>query len=564
MPNPRLLATRLAPMIRLRDVSLRTKLFALVIGYTVLVGSVLLIAGYVMRTYRVHGPVYEQIAEDKQLQIETSPPPLNLGASYLMLQEIDSTTDARDVQDMISRFRAYETAYIEHRDYWLKKLPEGELRRIIESSMQRASTEFFRIANQEYMPLIQEGGAENRKKSNEILLRKLRPKFWEHRDFVNQLVKKLEDKTAADEKAAKEDSEFWVKTMGLVSAVLLVVMGITGFWVAAAIVRSAQELNARVKQMATGAGDLTARVHVEGTDDMGQLANGFNAVIAKIQTIVVKVRESSLQLLSVASEIAATARGQEQTVHDLSASTTQVAASVREISATSQDLSGTMAEVNTSATHAADLATRGRDNTMKMAAEMKQLIESTASVSSKLGSIREKADRINTVITTITKVADQTNLLSINAAIEAEKAGEYGRGFLVVAREIRRLADQTAVATLDIETMVRQMQDAVSAGVMQMDKFADEVRSGVGQVTSINQMTYEIINEVHGLSERFHLVTEGMRNQAIGAQQINDAMAQIADGAKRSEQSVKEFERATAHLRGSVEGLNQEISQFKI
>ena len=191
-----------------------------------------------------------------------------------------------------------------------------------------------------------------------------------------------------------------------------------------------------------------------------------------------------------------------------------------------------------------------------MATEMKQLVESTASVSAKLGIIREKADSINAVVTTITKVADQTNLLSINAAIEAEKAGEYGRGFLVVAREIRRLADQTAVATLDIETMVRQMQDAVSAGVMQMDKFADEVRSGVGQVTKINQMTWEIINEVQGLSGRFQLVNEGMQNQSVGAQQINEAMGQIAEAARRSAQSIQEFEKATAHLRGSVEGLN--------
>ena len=131
--------------------------------------------------------------------------------------------------------------------------------------------------------------------------------------------------------------------------------------------------------------------------------------------------------------------------------------------------------------------------------------------------IREKADSINVVVTTITKVADQTNLLSINAAIEAEKAGEYGRGFLVVAREIRRLADQTAVATLDIETMVRQMQDAVSAGVMQMDKFADEVRSGVGQVTQDQPDDGEIIKEVQGLSGRFQLVNEGMQNQSVGA-----------------------------------------------
>jgi methyl-accepting chemotaxis protein WspA len=287
-------------------------------------------------------------------------------------------------------------------------------------------------------------------------------------------------------------------------------------------------------------------------------------MIAKIQGIVAKVRESSLQVLSAASQIAATARNQEGTVNTLAASTTQVAASVREISATSKDLSGTMDEVSRSAGHASALASAGRDNATRMATEMKQLVESTASVSAKLGMIREKADAINAVVTTITKVADQTNLLSINAAIEAEKAGEYGRGFLVVAREIRRLADQTAVATLDIETMVKHMQDAVSAGVMQMDKFADEVRGGVGQVTKINQMTHEIISEVQNLSGRFELVNEGMRNQSTGAQQINDAMGQIADAARRGAQAIKEFEEATAHLRGSVEGLNAEIGQFKI
>src|SRR5262249_28588891 len=152
-----------------------------------------------------------------------------------------------------------------------------------------------------------------------------------------------------------------------------------------------------------------------------------------------------------------------------------------------------------------------------MEGAMQQLVESTASVSSKLAIIREKADAINSVVTTITKVADQTNLLSINAAIEAEKAGEYGRGFLVVAREIRRLADQTAVATLDIENMVRHMQDAVSAGVMQMDKFSGEVRAGVGRVAELNGQTGQIIEEVHALSDRFHLVNEGVRNQAVGA-----------------------------------------------
>src|SRR5215211_7523474 len=113
---------------------------------------------------------------------------------------------------------------------------------------------------------------------------------------------------------------------------------------------------------------------------------------------------------------------------------------------------------------------------------MRQLSASTTSISAKLSAIQQKAASINLAVTTITKVADQTNLLSVNAAIEAEKAGEYGLGFLVLAREIRRLADQSAVATLDIERMVKEMQYSVSAGVMEMDKFTDQVRQGVGEV----------------------------------------------------------------------------------
>jgi methyl-accepting chemotaxis protein WspA len=320
----------------------------------------------------------------------------------------------------------------------------------------------------------------------------------------------------------------------------------------------------RVKEMAGGASDLTARVAVDSRDEVGQLANGINGMIGKIQAIVKQVREASVQVLSTTAEITATSRQQEGTMQGLSSSTTEIAASVREISATSKELASTMDEVSGRAGNASALATAGRKRLVDTEAAMQRLVEATASISAKLGVIREKADGINLVVTTITKVADQTNLLSINAAIEAEKAGEYGRGFLVVAREIRRLADQTAVATLDIENMVRLMQDAVSAGVMQMDKFSEEVRAGVARIAEINGQTGEIIGEVHALGSRFQQVNEGVRNQAIGAQQINEAMAQVASGAQQTRAALEEFNRATTHLRGAVEALNQEIAQFTV
>lgn len=550
-------------MLRLRDVSLRTKLYTLLIAYTVTMAGIMGLRGYLLSRYSVGGPVYVDLTQRKDLVGEMLPPPLLIGRPFLMLQEIENTTDPAEIRRLTSLFKEYEAQYHDRREYWLKKLPPDDpTRQAIEVTSHRPATDFFRLANDEYLPNAK-GDAAARAKATKILKEQITPVYREQSRIIQEALKVEQATTAATEVKTASTISFWQNFTFSIAILALGFFGLVGWVIVRSVVKSAHELNDRVRQMASGAGDLTARLHVDGTDEMGQLAEGINAVIGKIQGIVGKARESSLQLLSIASQIAATARNQEQTVNNLSASTTQVAASVREVSATSKDLAGTMNEVSQTATHAAELATRGRDNTTKMATEMKQLVESTASVSAKLGMIREKADSINAVVTTITKVADQTNLLSINAAIEAEKAGEYGRGFLVVAREIRRLADQTAVATLDIETMVRQMQDAVSAGVMQMDKFADEVRSGVAQVTKINQMTWEIINEVQSLSGRFQLVNEGMRNQTTGAQQINDAMAQIAEATRRSAQSIQDFERATTTLRSSVEGLNQEISQFK-
>jgi methyl-accepting chemotaxis protein WspA len=382
--------------------------------------------------------------------------------------------------------------------------------------------------------------------------------------LVEDAGKNVRDRALAQETSAAASTTFWLRTMVIVSVLSVLAIAALGVATARSVLRSTNLLMGRVNEMASGESDLTAQVQLDTHDEMEQLATGINAMIAKIRAVVSRVRESSVQLLSTAAEIAATARQQDATVQGLSTSTTQVAAAVREISATSKELAGTMNEVNERSAHSANLASAGRTRLAGMESTMQQLVESTASVSSKLALIREKADSINVVVTTITKVADQTNLLSINAAIEAEKAGEYGRGFLVVAREIRRLADQTAVATLDIETMVRQMQDAVSAGVMQMDKFSGEVRQGVGRIQEINSQTGQIIEEVQGLTPRFRAVNEGMRQQSIGAEQISDAMGQMAESSRQTAVSLDELKRATAVLHGAVESLNQEIAQFKI
>jgi methyl-accepting chemotaxis protein WspA len=305
-------------------------------------------------------------------------------------------------------------------------------------------------------------------------------------------------------------------------------------------------------------------VPVRADDELGRLSAAINQVIQNVHDLVVKVRESSLSLFTSSTEIAATSREQEATMQNLGASTSQIAAAVKQISATAAELSNTVTAVTIGAKQTGSLAAAGKAGLGRMAAAMQRLADGTTGIAGKLGAVREKANDITAVVTTITKVADQTNLLSINAAIEAEKAGEYGRGFLVVAREIRRLADQTAVATLDIENMVRQMQSAVSAGVMEMDKFSEEVRSGVGGVKEIGGQMGQIIEQVQGLNEQFQAVNEGTAQQSAGARQINDAMLQLAAGVQQTSASAREFYAVTDGLRAAADALREQVARFKV
>lgn len=299
-------------------------------------------------------------------------------------------------------------------------------------------------------------------------------------------------------------------------------------------------------------------------DETGNLLNAIMVMIATLNRIISQVKSSSNQLVATASEISNAAKAQEATVNDFGTSTNQIATAVKQISSTSQELFKTMSNVSDVANETGLMADAGLTELSEMANTMKTLTEATTSISSKLAVISNKTANINNVVTTISKVADQTNLLSLNAAIEAEKAAEYGVGFAVVAREIRRLADQTALATLDIEQIVKEMQSAVSAGVMEMDKFTEEVHSGVLEVGRINEHLQRIIVQVQELSPRFVSVKEGMQSQSQGAHQISGAMANLTDAAFKTTNSLKEFDRATKSLHKAIDGLRSEITHFKV
>jgi methyl-accepting chemotaxis protein len=311
-------------------------------------------------------------------------------------------------------------------------------------------------------------------------------------------------------------------------------------------------------------GDLTGKIAISGDDAIAQLASGVQAMIDSLNLLVSQVQHSGIQVTSSATEIAATAKEQEATVSEQAATVNQIVTTATEISSTTKELVNTMDEVAEVADGTASSASEGHSALAHMEETMRQVVEASSTIAAKLEVLNEKAGNINSVVTTITKVADQTNLLSLNAAIEAEKAGEYGVGFSVVATEIRRLADQTAVATLDIEQMVKEMQSAVSAGVMSVDKFSREVRQSVDDVRMIGTQLAQIIEQVQALSPRFESVQQGMHFQSEGAEQIKQAMVQLSESAQQTVESLRQSNTAIDRLNDAAHGLQNGVSKFKV
>ena len=311
-------------------------------------------------------------------------------------------------------------------------------------------------------------------------------------------------------------------------------------------------------------GDFTKRLNLQRKDEFGVLADGLNRLADDLSMLVGQVQQSGVQVNITATQIAATAKEQQSTTTEIAATTAEIGATSKQISATSKELDKTMNEVGDVAQDTAELASSGQTGIGRMESTMRKIMDASSAITGKLAILNEKTANINTVVTTITKVADQTNLLSLNAAIEAEKAGEYGLGFAVVAMEIRRLADQTAVATYDIEKMVKEMQSAVTAGVMGMDKFSEEVRRGVEEIRQVSGLLAQIIHQVQTLTPRFATVSEGMHAQSTGAQQISETLIQLSEAAHQTADSLRDSNLAIEQLNEAARGLQVGVARFKL
>lgn len=299
-------------------------------------------------------------------------------------------------------------------------------------------------------------------------------------------------------------------------------------------------------------------------DEIIILFRAIRKMTFNLSSLLSQVSKSGLQVSDTTGKITSSALDIESTVAEQAALTKQVNATSNEISFTASELAKTMEFLTHSFKENADMLTAGLAKLNDIKINMNELFVSSEEISQKLELIKDKTASINSVITTITKVANQTNLVSLNASIEAERAGELGVGFAVVAREIRRLADQTAVAALNIEEMITEMQIAVTQGGDTIAQYMDKTMHGTEYTTQIIDQISVLIDRSNDLPLKIYDVNLGMKQQSESARQIHESMNQLNEAAIQTRNTIVYFNSATEKLNEAVNGLTGELDKFSL
>lgn len=367
----------------------------------------------------------------------------------------------------------------------------------------------------------------------------------------------IEEGYAASRKAA-----FWLIVSGAVAlaagfACLMIVLRLT-------VTRKLNDFVVKVTDLARGEGDLTKQIIVKSNDEFGQLADEINSLVDKIRRIILEIAQTSEQVSSSAVELQSTAEQMATGAEQVAAQAETVATAGEEMSATSGDIAQNCQMASEGSQQASAAAVSGAnvvDETINVMNCIAERVRSSATAVESLGS---RSDQIGAIVGTIEDIADQTNLLALNAAIEAARAGEQGRGFAVVADEVRALAERTTRATREIGEMIKAIQQETKGAVIAMEEGVSEVAKGSEKAANSGRALEQILQQINDVNAQIHQVATAAEQQTATTSEISNNMQKITEVVAQTSRGAHESASAANRLSVLADDLRRIVSQFKV
>jgi methyl-accepting chemotaxis protein len=352
-------------------------------------------------------------------------------------------------------------------------------------------------------------------------------------------------------KAKELSKESLVKTTSVMVAIVLAIVGMTYFLLRTIILNPINQMMLISKDIAQGEGDLTKRVPVHGTDEIATMGGYFNLFIEKLQKMIGKVAHVTDKVASKGTDT-------------LTSRASQTAAAVEEMNATVSQVAQNSGKAATLAQETVKTAKDGGSVVSDTISGMQQLSDAVSSSATIISELGKSSDQIGEIVRVIEDIADQTNLLALNAAIEAARAGEQGRGFAVVADEVRKLAERTTKATKEIGDMIRQIQQDTRGAVESMQQGTVKVTSGVDLVNKTGEALARIVEMVSESADMIRQIAVASEEQSVATQQIANDIENVAKVTKESASGANESAKASNDLSQLATELQGIVGSFKL
>ncbi|HUW49986.1 MAG TPA: methyl-accepting chemotaxis protein [Sulfuricella sp.] len=361
------------------------------------------------------------------------------------------------------------------------------------------------------------------------------------------------------------DSIFWQRASWLIAIVLsvTVVIGILMLVLIRSITRPLGELREAMKTIQTTQ-DLSRRVTVRANNEIGEIGHSFNEMVKSFQDIIHQVVAGVQDVMGSAAHLSQSSQRVAASSIQQSEASASMATAVEEMSVSIDHVAENSKGTHSIAQQAGELSSQGGEIVHNAAAEMTKIADSVNHSTQLIQTLGDHSHQISAIVNVIKEIADQTNLLALNAAIEAARAGEQGRGFAVVADEVRKLAERTTKSTLEISTMIGSIQSGTIDAVASMDEGTARVRDGV---VMANQAGESMLRIREGASQVIASVSEimdALREQSVASGQVAGSVEKIARMTEQNSSEVREIAQTAEHLEQLAGSLQNSVSQFRV
>ncbi|MCQ4111049.1 methyl-accepting chemotaxis protein [Aeromonas veronii] len=379
-------------------------------------------------------------------------------------------------------------------------------------------------------------------------------------EAITALAGQVRQRLEADlrQRLAANQRHFWWVTAPLTASLLLYLYLMIGAYL------SLRETVARVRDIAArvNAQDLSQHIEIVGQDELAAISRDYNVTLETLRTLMLRVRENGVTVVESATDIEARTCRSQEVIADQQGETHQVATAIKELAATSQDMAGNALQAARMTQEAQNVVGQGEDVVERTIKAIDHINREVLRTADTIGQLEQQCSQIGGVISVIRGIAEQTNLLALNAAIEAARAGEQGRGFAVVADEVRSLANRTQGATVEIQQMIEQLQSGARASVTAMSAASHEAQEGVGLAQEAKQAFGAITEKVDRMVDTNAIIASAIEQQGTVVNEIERNVVRISDGSDEALQVANAARDAARQIHQLTEQLRAMVQSF--